>query len=169
MLKCSAGDAPRADGTGLGRSLRHCRDLARHLRSTLVQCRSLTEKELLEHLIDLFADKDKAVRAEVVRAVEQLAPASASPLLRLRAVLGSEEPEVLRACYGGVLRIEGVRAIPWVQRFLAAGDDSAAEAALAIAGTHSAEGFQVEREMLRSGNHGTSAGKRTRSSRSRPA
>ena len=120
-------------------------DTAGTLRATcalaLVQCRSLTEKDLLEHLIDLFADKDKAVRAEVVRAVEQLDSPSASLLLRLRAVLGNDEPEVLGACYGGVLRIEGVRAIPWVQRFLASGDDSAAEAALAIAGTHSARGL----------------------------
>ncbi len=127
-------------------------DTAGTLRATcalaLVQCRSLTEKDLLEHLIDLFADKDKAVRAEVVRAVEQLDSPSASLLLRLRAVLGNDEAEVLGACYGGVLRIEGVRAIPWVQRFLASGDDSAAEAALAIAGTHSAEGFKVLRECV---------------------
>jgi hypothetical protein len=127
-------------------------DTAGTLRATcalaLVQCRSLTEKELLEHLIDLFADKDKAVRAELVRAVEQLDSPSASLLLRLRAVLGNDESEVLGACYGGVLRIEGVRAIPWVQRFLASGDDSAAEAALAIAGTHSADGFKVLQECL---------------------
>ena len=127
-------------------------DTAGTLRATcalaLVQCRSLTEKDLLEHLVDLFADKDKAARTEVVRAVEQLNSPSASLLLRLRAVLGKDEPEVLGACYGGVLRIEGLRAIPWVQRFLAAGDDSAAEAALAIAGTHSVEGFRVLRECL---------------------
>ena len=127
-------------------------DTAGTLRATcalaLVQCRSLTEKDLLEHLIDLFADKDKAVRAEVVRAVEQLDSASASLLLRLRAVLGNDESEVLGACYGGVLRIEGVRAIPWVQGFLAAGDDSAAEAALAIAATHSTESFKVLRECV---------------------
>jgi HEAT repeat protein len=36
-----------------------------------------------------------------------------------------------------------VGAIPWVGRFLGAGDDSAAEAALAIAGTHSPEGFEA--------------------------
>ena len=127
-------------------------DTAGTLRATcalaLVQCRNLTEKDLLEHLIDLFADKDKAVRAEVVRAVERLDSPSASLLLRLRAVLGNDESEVLGACYGGVLRIEGVRAIPWVQRFLASGDDSAAEAALAIAGTHSADGFKVLQECL---------------------
>jgi HEAT repeat protein len=132
-------------------------DTAGTLRATcalaLVQCRSLTERDLLAHLVELLADKDKTVRVEVIRGIEQVGSPSATLLLRLRAVLGSdksaaEEPEVLGACYGGILRIEGVRAIPWVRRFLAAGDDSAGEAALAIAGTHSPEAFETLQESL---------------------
>jgi HEAT repeat protein len=127
-------------------------DTAGTLRATcalaLVQCRGLTEKALLEHLVELLADSDKAVRIEVARAIEQIGSPSASLLLRLRATLGSDEPEVLGACYGGVLRIEGVRAIPWAARFLAAADDSAAEAALALAGTHSTEAFEALRESF---------------------
>jgi HEAT repeat protein len=114
----------------------------------LVQCRNLSENELLSHLVELLADKDKAVRTDVVRAIEQVGSPSASLLLRLRAILGADEPEVLGACYSGILRIEGVSAIPWVGRFLSAGDDNAAEAALAIAGTHSAPGFETLRESL---------------------
>ena len=102
-------------------------DTAGTLRATcalaLVQCRSLTEKDLLEHLVELLADKDKTVRAEVVRAIEQIGSPSAALLLRLRAVLGADEPEVLGACYSGILRIEGLRAIPWIRRFLAANCD----------------------------------------------
>ena len=49
-------------------------DTAGTLRATcafaLVQCRTLTNDDLLRHLADLFADSDKAVRAEVVRAIE---------------------------------------------------------------------------------------------------
>lgn len=127
-------------------------DTAGTLRATcalaLVQCRSLTEKDLLAHLVELLADTDKTVRAEVVRAIEQVGSPSASLLLRLRAVLGTNEPEVLGACYGGILRIEGVRETPWVRRFLASADDGAAEAALAIAGTHSPEAFDALRESL---------------------
>jgi HEAT repeat protein len=113
-----------------------------------VQCRSLIEPDLLAHLIDLLADKDKSVRVEVVRAIEQVGSPSAALLLRLRSILGSEEPEVLGACYGGILRIEGPSAIPWITRFLASCDDPAAEAALAIAGTHSAQGFEVLRDRF---------------------
>ncbi len=127
-------------------------DTAGTLRATcalaLVQCRGLTEKTLLEHLVELLADSDKSVRVEVARAIEQIGSPSASLLLRLRAVLGSDEPEVLGACYGGVLRIEGAKAIPWAARFLAAADDNAAEAALALAGTHSVEAFDALLESV---------------------
>jgi HEAT repeat protein len=127
-------------------------DTAGTLRATcafaLVQCQNVANDDLLRYLVDLFADKDNAVRAEVVRAIEQVATPSASLLLRLRAVLGSDEPEVLGACHSGILRLEGISAIPWVSGFLPAGNDAAAEAALAIAGTHSAEGFDVLRQSL---------------------
>jgi HEAT repeat protein len=131
-------------------------DTAGTLRATcalaLVQCRSLTDADLLSHLVELLGDKDKAVRTEAVRAIEQVGSPSAALLLRLRAILGSgsasEEPEVLGACYGGILRLEGASAIPWVSRFLASSDDSAAEAALAIAGTHSPQGFELLRERF---------------------
>ncbi|HTW57536.1 MAG TPA: hypothetical protein VMD99_05380 [Terriglobales bacterium] len=132
-------------------------DTAGTLRATcvlaLVQCRSLTERDLLAHLVEMLADKDKTVRVEVVRAIEQVGSTSASLLLRLRAVLGSagagaDEPEVLGACYSGILRIEGAAAIPWVRRFLEAADDNAAEAALAIAGTHSPEALDVLRKTF---------------------
>jgi HEAT repeat protein len=131
-------------------------DTAGTLRATcalaLVQCRSLTDADLLSHLVELLGDKDKAVRTEAVRAIEQVGSPSAALLLRLRAILGSgsasEEPEVLGACYSGILRLEGASAIPWVSRFLASSDDSAAEAALAIAGTHSPQGFEILRERF---------------------
>src|SRR5271165_2102589 len=74
-------------------------DTAGTLRATcalaLVQCRRLSEPDLLAHLVDLLADKDKAVRIEVVRAIDQVGSPSAALLLRLRAVLGNDEPEVL--------------------------------------------------------------------------
>jgi len=127
-------------------------DTAGTLRATcalaLVQCRNLSNDDLLKHLLDLFADKDKTVRAEVARAIEQVGSSSASLLLRTRAVMGNDEPEVLGACYGGILRLEGISAIPWISRFLAAGDDAAGEAALAIAGTHSPQAFDALQRSL---------------------
>jgi HEAT repeat protein len=127
-------------------------DTAGTLRATcalaLVQCRRLTNDELLAHLIDLFADTEKTVRAEVARAIEQVGSPSASLLLRLRATLAHDEPEVLGACYSGILRLEGISAIPWVSRFLITGDDAAGEAALAIAGTHSPQALDTLQNSL---------------------
>ncbi len=127
-------------------------DTAGTLRATcalaLVQCRSLPDVELFRHLIDLMQDKEKFVRAEAVHAIELVGSPSSALLLRLKATLGSDEPEVLGACYSGILRLDGVPAIPWVSRFLDQSDDSAAEAALAIAGTHSPQAFEVLRACL---------------------
>lgn len=127
-------------------------DTAGALRGTcalaLVQCRALPESDLLAHLIELFADKDKSVRVEAARAIEQVGSRAAALLLRLRATLAGEEPEVLGACYSGILSIEGKPAIPWLAGFLAAGDDTAAEAALAIAGDRSPEAFAALRERF---------------------
>lgn len=127
-------------------------DTAGTLRATcalaLVQCRSLANDELLKHLIDLFADKDKTVRAEVARAIEQVGSPSASLLLRERAAIGNDEPEVLGACYSGILRLDGVSAIPWLTRFLATEDEAAGEAALAIAGIHSPQAFEALQKSL---------------------
>ena len=127
-------------------------DTAGTLRATcalaLVQCRGVAEPDLLAHLVELMADKDKSVRAEAARAIEQVGSPSAALLLRQRAVLGKDEPEVLGACYTGILGLEGVRAIPWIARFLTSGHDSAGEAALAIAATHSVEAFDALRRSL---------------------
>ncbi len=113
----------------------------------LVQCRSLNNNEVLTRLLPLFADAVGRVRVNAARAVEQVGSDAAVLLLRLRAELGSDEAEVLGACYGGVLRLEGARAIGWAERFLAGGKDgpdaASVEAAFAIAETRSAEGFDA--------------------------
>jgi hypothetical protein len=127
-------------------------DTAATLRATcalaLVPCRSLSERDLLTCLLELFTDKEKSVRAEAVRAVEQVGSRAAALLLRLRAALGGDEPEVLGACYNGILRIEGTAAIAWISRFLAAADDAAAEAALAIAADRSPQAFAALRDRF---------------------
>jgi hypothetical protein len=122
-------------------------DTAGTLRGTcalaLVQCRELDSHRLLIHLIPLFADKELPVRVDAVRAVVQVGSDSAALLLRLRAELASDEPELLGSCYSGVLSLDGPAAIPWAAKFLSPQDDAAAEAAMAIAQTHTLEAFQL--------------------------
>ena len=120
-------------------------DTAGSLRGTcalaLVQCRGLDSVRLLTVLTELFADKELPVRVNAARAVEQVGSDAAMLLLRLRAELASDEPELLGACYSGVLHLEGPGAIPWAAKFLPSGDDAAAEAAIAIAETRDPEAF----------------------------
>ena len=111
----------------------------------LVQCRELNSHRVLRHLTALFADKELPVQVNAARAVEQVGTDSAALLLRLRAELASGEAELLGACYSGVLALEGPSAIPWAAQFLRAGDDAAAEAAMAIAETHTPEAFTLLR------------------------
>ena len=124
-------------------------DTAGTLRGTcalaLVPCRELNSHRVLTHLVPLFADKELSVRVNVARAVVQVGTHSAALLLRLRAEFASDEPELLGSCYSGVLALEGPTAISWAAKFLAPEDDAAAEAAMAIAQTHTPEAFQVLR------------------------
>jgi hypothetical protein len=124
-------------------------DSAGPLRGTcalaLVQCREVNSHRVLMHLTPLFADKELSVRVNAARAVEQVGTDSAALLLRLRAELACDEPELLGACYSGVLALEGPAAIPWVARFLPPGDDTAAEAAMALSETHTPEAVEILR------------------------
>jgi HEAT repeat protein len=127
-------------------------DTAATLRATcaqaLVSCRDLRETELLALLIELFRDKDKTVRVEAARAMVQVGSDAAALLLRLRVTLGNDEPEVLAACFSGVLELEGTAAIAWVEEFLAAADDTAAEAGLALGQTRTLEAFTALKKAI---------------------
>ena len=118
-------------------------DTAGALRGTcalaLVQCRDLASPILLRHLTPLFADEDLPVRVNAARAIEQVGSDAAALILRLRAELGSDEPELLAACIGGVLRLDGAPALPWVAAFLTRADDLSTEAAFVLAEHRSPE------------------------------
>ena len=92
-------------------------DSAGPLRGTcalaLVQCRELSSHRVLMHLTPLLADKEIPVQVNAARAIEQVGTEAAALLLRLRAELGSYAPEILGACYSGVLALEGPAAICW--------------------------------------------------------
>lgn len=111
----------------------------------LVQCRALSNGVVLEKLLPLFTEKEVSVQVNTARAVEQIGTEAASLLLRLRAELGSGEPELLGACYSGVLHLEGPRALDWAAKFLhpLAPDDTSSEAAFAIADTRTDAAFTL--------------------------
>lgn len=111
----------------------------------LLACDGLSNQDLLTLLVDLLVDKEKAVRAEAVRTVAQIGEL-AVPVLRLRAMLRGdepEEPEVLGACFSALLAVEHDKAIPFVERFLEAGDEASGEAAFVLAETHNPSALEI--------------------------
>jgi len=123
-------------------------DAAGALRGTcthaLVDCPGISDADLLTALLEPLTDIDKTVRMEAARAIGNVGGISAALLMRLRAMLGAVsdddgEPEVLGAVYSSLLSLEGAPAIPLVAQSLEAGDDTAAEAAFALADMRSAE------------------------------
>jgi hypothetical protein len=108
----------------------------------LVACEGLANEDLLLLLIDLLADADKSVRVEAVRAIAQVGEL-AVPVLRLRALIPGEDPEVVSTCFRALLQIEQERSVIFVSRFLEQADDIAAEAAFALAETHSLQALEA--------------------------
>jgi len=130
-------------------------DTAGALRGTcthaLVDCPGISDAELLTALLEPLTDADKTVRMEAARAIGQVGGMSAALLMRLRALLGKDEPEVLGAVYSSLLSLEGAAAIPLVAKALEGGDDIAAEAAFALADLRSAEALAALLARLRAG------------------
>jgi len=130
-------------------------DTAGALRGTcthaLVDCPGISDADLLTALLDPLTDSDKTVRMEAARAMAQVGGVSAALLLRLRALLGKDEPEVLGAVYSSLLSLEGAAAIPLVVGALDDGDDTSAEAAFALADLRSTEALAALLTRFRAG------------------
>ncbi|HTU43528.1 MAG TPA: hypothetical protein VMF91_00600 [Bryobacteraceae bacterium] len=111
-------------------------DTATVLRSTcalaLVQCTDITRQAVMRHLVDAFADETATVRADIARALEQIQGEEACLLLRLKALLGDEEPGVTGQVLESLLRLEHAAAVPFVANFLPLAGEVAEEAALAL-------------------------------------
>ena len=130
-------------------------DSAGALRATcahaLVDCPGISDAELLTLLLEPLTDSDKTVRMEAARAIAQVGGVSAALILRLRALLGKDEPEVLGAVYSALLSLEGEKAIALVAGYLEDGDDLAAEAAFALADMRTQEALAALTDRHRAG------------------
>jgi hypothetical protein len=120
----------------------------------LVDCPGLSDADLLGLLLEPLTDADKTVRMEAARAIGQVGGVSAALILRLRALLAKDEPEVMGAVYSALLAVEGTRAIAVVAAALKEGDDLAAEAAFALADLRTPEALAALTARLRAGADG---------------
>jgi hypothetical protein len=121
-------------------------DTAGALRGTcahaLVACDGLSEAQLLDLLLEPLVDHDKTVRMDAARAIGHVGGLSAHLVLKLRVLLRKEDPEVLGACFSALLSMDHsdkAATIGLVADFLDDVEESAAEAAFALAETHQPE------------------------------
>jgi HEAT repeat protein len=94
---------------------------------------TLDRVSILTSLVDLLADPEKPARIDAVRAIGQLPGHDAVHLLRLKALAGDLEPEVIGTCFDTLLGIAPGDSVAFVARFLSKDDaDVRAEAAAAL-------------------------------------
>lgn len=117
----------------------------------LAACLEIPRMDLLRFYVDRFLDPDKTVRREVLRALEQMGGADCALLLRLKARLGDQEPEVVGQALESLLRLEPELAIAFAGEFLESPiSDIRDEAALALGLAHSLAGVAV---LMKAWNH----------------
>jgi len=85
--------------------------------------------DYLSELADLLADREAPARKMAAQALGYSENTGAVPLLRLKALVGDEDPQVLSECLLALLQIAADGAIAFVARFLERPEPQIAEAA----------------------------------------
>ena len=93
---------------------------------------ALDDYTIRERLVDLLGDPERPVRVDAVRAMAQMANREAQLALRLKAIVGDAEPEVVGQCFAALLDLNPLDHLGFVAKFLKAGDDAALEAIAAL-------------------------------------
>jgi hypothetical protein len=114
----------------------------------LVGCRAVPALEVLRHLTPALVDAEKTVRMETARAVASLGRDEGGLLLRLRALQGDVEPEVVGALFSAIIALERGEGIAFVAKFLRSGTDAAGEAALALGESHDPTALEMLKNEL---------------------
>jgi HEAT repeat protein len=104
---------------------------------------------LLVLLADLLVDEEKAARVAAVQALGASGRTAAVPLLRFKARIGDEEPEVTAACLTGLLTLAPAESVSFVGTFLGHDDDAVQEgAAFALAESRRPEALPLLKDAF---------------------
>jgi HEAT repeat protein len=102
--------------------------------------------DAMEELVRLVADKELGARIGAVRAIASAGDPASPLLLRLKALIGDSEAEVLGECFLGLLSLAPAKSLAFVAAYLG-GDEAVSEAAmLALGATRRADAFEVLRQ-----------------------
>ncbi|MEM7771798.1 MAG: HEAT repeat domain-containing protein [Cyanobacteria bacterium P01_A01_bin.37] len=90
--------------------------------------------DVMVELADLLTDGDPSARATAAKAIAYTANKEGIPLLRLKAQIGDDNPNVLSECFIGLLTLDPDQSLPFVARFLETHPDPACEMAVLALG-----------------------------------
>lgn len=102
-------------------------------------------------LADLLVDPERAVRSAAAKALGAMGSPEAEIMLRMKALTGDSEIEVLAECFTSLIAMSPDRSLDFVARYLRADDPALAEyAALAIGSSRAPGAFDVLRRSWES-------------------
>jgi len=105
--------------------------------------------DTLTELADLLADPEGAVRIAAARALAYSENEHGAPLLRLKVLIGDEQPEVVAECLTALLQLAPAASLPFVARRLDASDAPTCEmAALALGTARRREALDILRQWF---------------------
>jgi hypothetical protein len=78
--------------------------------------------DVMNHLVALLADTERAARAWAARAIAATGREEAIALLRFKALVGDEDPQVLTECWAGLLDLRPAESLAFVTAFLSSDD-----------------------------------------------
>lgn len=103
--------------------------------------------DALLECVTLLADKELPARVGAIQAIADSGPPEGALLLRLKALLGDKEDEVIGECFAGLLRLAPAASVEFVAQFLRSGSEKTREqAALALGESRLAAAFPVLRD-----------------------
>jgi HEAT repeat protein len=103
----------------------------------------INPRDLMVLLADLLADPEKVARSGAAKALGASGAMAAVPLLRFKARVGDEEPEVIVECLTGLLTADSEVSLPFVGEFLDADDEVAEGVALALGESRRLAAFDI--------------------------
>ncbi len=109
----------------------------------LPACPDMAREQVLRHMINALTEPSPTVRADAARALAEMQGDDCALLLRLKARAGDVEAAVTGQVLEALLGLERRAALPFVRQFLAAGDQVAEEAALALGGSRQSDAVDV--------------------------
>jgi HEAT repeat protein len=104
----------------------------------------LNPRDLMVLLAELLADSEKVARLAAAKALGASSALAAIPLLRFKARIGDQEPEVIAECLTALMTAEPEQSLAFVGEFLDASTEEIAEgAALALGESRRPEALEI--------------------------